>query len=1501
VTGLPTFFDLAVDRTRGLVYGSDPGSASVNGRVIALNSNTGAQVWQVSFGINSWALGMDMSPDGSTLAVALLGLGEIALINLDTRSVVGYMVPQGVGGPGPNPYQTNSPFDVLYGRAGRLYSVGSALAGHDYVHVFDTTTDLEVGRSTSNVADSPRLAISPDHNTLFVKESGYTNQRLDKFDISTDTLPAPVQTYVTGDNLQLKPDGSEVYVDGGGISGTVFDATLTHELGKFDLPYWGSTYWAGMSYAGGKVYLSEGGGPGNGPAQVAAVDVSAFPYKLVGLLPLSGSQTRGNAVNPSGTVLYVSTDTTFNIVDLTLPFPPAPAHPSVVPYSALVLDATRGVLYGSDQGKGAVQVISATDGSVMSSIDLGVADVPAGMDISPDGSRLAVALSGTAQVAIIDLNLRTVVGHMYLPIAHSPPDVRYGRAGRLYTSDNNGGNLHVFDTSTDAEVGQSPLTQSGPTQLAISPDHNSAYTITPPYYAVSPAPLDKFDITTDSPPAPVQATGNTDVGQLAVRSDGSQLYVSDGAAWSGNVGTRLGTLGSGGPYEAYSSTRDWLFVSHGSSVTAMSASSPYSAIHDRPFASQVGPLQVNSAGTTIYVSTAFGVKVITWGTADPPPGVDAVHGNAQATVTWSAPAYVGTSPITGYTVKSSPGGLTKTVGSGTFSTTMSPLVNGTAYTFTVTANNATGPSNPSTPSNTVTPRVPTVPTAPTNVVAAAGIEKATVSWTAPADDGDSAITGYTVTSSPGGITATTGPLAGSAVVSPLTPGTSYTFTVKAGNGIGPGASSASSNAVTVLSPTAPGPPTNVTAVAGNGQVTVSWSPPASDGNRPINAYTVTPSEGGVTASAGGSATSAIVSPLVNGTYYSFTVTATNSIGTSAPSAPSSYVTPFAPTVPQPPANVTAIPGNGQASVSWTAPWDGRSPITGYTVTSSPGGVIATAGPSATSVAVSGLANGTTYIFTVVASNAVGPSAASAPSNAVTPGTPSAPLNVTATAGVGAATVSWTVPVDPGIQPITSYRINSSGGASRIVPATATQAIIAGLTATPHTFTVTAINSLGDGLASASSSSIDPQPGGTYHALTTPQRLLDTRNGTGGVPVSRLASGHTINLQVTGHGGVPAGGVSAVILNLTVTGATGGGFITAFPHGVTRPTASSLNFVRGQTVANLVEVAVGSDGRVSLYAGGASTQVLADVEGWVGDASDSYGRDGLFNPTPPHRILDTRSGIGSPVARVGPGQTLNLQISGLLSAVQISEISAVVLNVTVTNSTSPGFLTIYPGGATRPLASNLNFVGGQTVANRVIVAVGSSGEISIYNGAGSVDLIADISGWFTNSSSSQGGSAFAGVTPSRFFDSRKAGSGGRLAPHDSRIFTINGLPTSGLVINLTATRGSAAGYLTVWPQSGNGPDFVPPTSDLNFVGGQTVANMVVIGLIGTSTFYIYNGPAYVDVVADVDGYYTQSVAAPPLTAALMTPRLEGIGPRTPSTGPGGTTSAGTAPVIRLRSR
>jgi hypothetical protein len=483
----------------------------------------------------------------------------------------------------------------------------------------------------------------------------------------------------------------------------------------------------------------------------------------------------------------------------------------------------------------------------------------------------------------------------------------------------------------------------------------------------------------------------------------------------------------------------------------------------------------NSVGTGPASAASNSVTPATVPTA--PTSVSATAGNASATISFGAPASNGGAAITTYTATSSPGGLTAS-GAG------SPLVvtslsDGTAYTFTVTAANSAGTGPASAASNSVTPA--TVPTAPTSVSAFGGNAAATVSFGSPSSNGGAAITNYTATSSPGGLTASG---AGSPlVVTGLTNGTAYTFTVTAANSAGTGPASAASNSVTPANLTVPGAPTTVSAEGGNASATVSFGPPGSNGGAAVTSYTATSNPGGLIASGPGSPL--VVAGLTDGTAYTFTVTATNSVGTGPASAASNSVTPA--TTPSAPTSVSASGGNAVATVSFGPPGsNGGAAVTSYTATSNPGGLIAS-GPGSPLV-VGGLTNGTAYTFTVTATNSAGTGPVSAASNSVTPATiPGAPTSVSAVGGNAAATVSFAAPGSDGGAAINVYTATSSpGGFTATGPAS--PVVIGGLAdGTAYTFTVTATNSLGTGPASAASNSVTPvapaPPQGTEQGQT----------------------------------------------------------------------------------------------------------------------------------------------------------------------------------------------------------------------------------------------------------------------------------------------------------------------------------------------------------------------------------------------------------------------------------
>ena len=422
---------------------------------------------------------------------------------------------------------------------------------------------------------------------------------------------------------------------------------------------------------------------------------------------------------------------------------------------------------------------------------------------------------------------------------------------------------------------------------------------------------------------------------------------------------------------------------------------PVGTTGERPLIPAEGYIRTNTSLDVIeaYIDGVWRI-VSAYRVPDAPTiGTATTTGSTTATVSFTAPVSDGGDPITSYTAISTPGGVTGTlVQSGSGTITVSGLTTGTAYTFTVFATNRAGNSNNSAASNSITtwavPGAPTIGTATTT-----GSTTASVTYTAPANNGGQTITSYTAVSSPGGITGTVSQAgSGTINVTGLTTATSYTFIVRATNSIGNSANSAASNSITTWA--VPGAPTIGTATVTSGTTaTVSFTAPANNGGQTITSYTAVSSPGGITGTLSQAGSGTItVSGLTSGTSYTFVVYATNSVGNSANSAASNSITMW--TVPGAPTIGTATTVNATAAtVSYTAPGNnGGTAITSYTAISSPGsytGTLSQAGSG--TITVTGMADGTSYTFVVRATNSVGNSANSAASNSIS--LPFAPYTV----------------------------------------------------------------------------------------------------------------------------------------------------------------------------------------------------------------------------------------------------------------------------------------------------------------------------------------------------------------------------------------------------------------------------------------------------------------------------------------------------------------------------
>lgn len=260
---------------------------------------------------------------------------------------------------------------------------------------------------------------------------------------------------------------------------------------------------------------------------------------------------------------------------------------------------------------------------------------------------------------------------------------------------------------------------------------------------------------------------------------------------------------------------------------------------------------------------------------------------------------------------------------------------------------------------------------------------------------------------------------------------------------------------------------------------------------------------------------------------------------------------------------------------------------------------------------------------------------------------------------------------------------------------------------------------------------DGGAGSGFNAINA-SRILDTRIPQGSCPgtgCGAIGTDSVLKLQVAGQGGVPASGVAAVAVNLTVTNVTAPSYLTVWPSDQPRPAASSMTITPGQNTAELVMAKVAADGTISIYNPNGRTDVIADVSGWFATGSGS-----TFQPLTPARILDTRPGVnaGSCVGTcqtIPSGGALTVNVAGQ-GGVPVKGANAVAVNVTVVNGPNYGFLTLWPTDAARPNAAQLNYAPGQTVANSAIVKMAADGTVSIYALAGPVDILMDVHGYYT---------------------------------------------------------------------------------------------------------------------------------------------------------------------------
>ncbi|HUC37843.1 MAG TPA: glycoside hydrolase family 5 protein [Acidimicrobiales bacterium] len=424
-----------------------------------------------------------------------------------------------------------------------------------------------------------------------------------------------------------------------------------------------------------------------------------------------------------------------------------------------------------------------------------------------------------------------------------------------------------------------------------------------------------------------------------------------------------------------------------------------------------------------------------------------------------------------------------------------------------------------------------------------------------------------------------------------------------------------------------------------------------------------------------------------------------------------------------------------------------------------------------------------------------------------------------------------------------------------------------------------------GLAEANSgfAVCDPPPtsapiGGLAYNGLVPDRICDSRSASGS-PSNQctgrsLAGGSSLTVDIPAQ--VPTGS-GAVVLNVTVVAGSGSqGYLTVYPAGQPQPTAANVTFTNGQVVDNLVTVGIGSDPSqsgapaVTIFNGApqgaaGTVDVVVDLEGYYAPSTGTPS--GEYHPLEPSRIADTRCSPSCPSGESVPGPNASLSTLGAGRSVQVeasgvggvpsSGVSAVVLNIAVTNATASSYATVWPTGSTQPLAANENWGAGETLSAKVVVELGNSGDVSVYNAAGSADFVIDVDGYFSSGSGTQG-SLFSAVEPSRVIGSSSGAVG---VPGGSEaVAQIGGIGTvpadaTAVVLNVTDVP-TTPNFLTVFPAGGSPPN----AADVNYVPQDTfnvVCNASYGTLSSSGQIAVLNGPSQAGtagVAADLFGYF-----------------------------------------------
>jgi uncharacterized protein (DUF1501 family) len=382
-----------------------------------------------------------------------------------------------------------------------------------------------------------------------------------------------------------------------------------------------------------------------------------------------------------------------------------------------------------------------------------------------------------------------------------------------------------------------------------------------------------------------------------------------------------------------------------------------------------------------------------------------------------------------------------------------------------------------------------------------------------------------------------------------------------------------------------------------------------------------------------------------------------------------------------------------------------------------------------------------------------------------------------------------------------------------------------------------------GIPSTSGPGLPPQLLGDFVAIA-PTRVVDTRSGNGAAK-RPIGPDETITVATARVGGLPAAGVTAVVVNITSVNTTADTYLTVYATGAARPDTANLLPVPGRVVGNLSVSGVSQAGQFAIFNKFGTTDCVVDIAGYFTSAAASK-----LTPLVPNRLLDTRFGIGTKAGRVHGDTSVELTVTGRGGVP--ADATAVVMNVTTVAPSAYGFVTAHAVGDTRAEVSSVNYEPGMHIPNLVMCKVGPGGKILLYASHGELDIVADVVACY-----SPVGDQHKPVTPVRLLDTRKGIGSPAARVSGGQHVTLQvagrgGVPANAtaVVFQVTAVAPTAASFISVFPTGVERPE----TANLNFVAGQTVLNLVVAKLGANGNVDLFNAAGAVDIVVDLNGYF-----------------------------------------------